>query len=230
MNHPYFRVSALLLMAVILTWYFGKARNESEPSKEQARNGMPQAVVGAAPPAAAAERMHAAGANLNSNTNTESNPCGAAVGQESAAATSRSIQVQKINMTLPATGDHVLREQAQTMQPTLRELGQDFDALQFQTLKLPLFDSRMLVLEHVSHRAIGGSVGVFTGSVTGEPHGGHVVLSYVNDAVAATIHLPGTGESYEIRTGADGFSHILSQLDPTKIPPCGSCLHNLEPP
>jgi hypothetical protein len=92
-----------------------------------------------------------------------------------------------------------------------------------ESLGFPLFDGRFVHLQALRHQSTGIDQGVVFAKAEGEPEGGHVLLSYVGTALAGVIHLPSRGEFYEIRTAPDGRSHILTQLDPTKMGACGAC-------
>lgn len=91
------------------------------------------------------------------------------------------------------------------------------------SLRFPLFDGRFVRLKALRHQSVGADQGVVFAEADGELEGGHVLLSYVGTALAGMIHLPYRGEFYEIRTAPDGRSHILTQLDPAKMPVCGVC-------
>lgn len=92
-----------------------------------------------------------------------------------------------------------------------------------ETLKFPLFGDDVVVLKFLRHQTMGARQGVVIAKAEGEPDGGHVVLSYVGDALAGMIHLPLRGEFYEIRNGPGERSHVLTQLDPNEMPKCGIC-------
>jgi hypothetical protein len=96
-----------------------------------------------------------------------------------------------------------------------------------EEIEFPLFDGESITLTHFRYRPQNApNKGAFLGEVKGE-NTGHVLLSYVNNALVGTIHIPAQSRYYEIRNNTpDGgaVSQVfLTQLDPAKMPTCGTC-------
>ncbi len=119
---------------------------------------------------------------------------------------------------------HELRSETRQMSAAISELYRQHEVAAQTSLHFPLFDGNFLELKALRHQPMGRDQGVIFAKVDSEPEGGHILLSYVGTALAGMIHLPLRGEFYEIRTAPDGRSHILSQLDPEKMPSCGTCM------
>lgn len=118
---------------------------------------------------------------------------------------------------------YVIREERRTITPTLARLGRDFETRPFSEMEFPLFDGESLRLTDLRHTRIDRNSGVFTGKVKGEP-GSHVVLGYVGLAESGSIHRPATGDYYEVRTADESGASYLTKVDPSKVPPCATCL------
>lgn len=131
--------------------------------------------------------------------------------------------VRAVSRTQPApeTGFE-LRAERRELSIALRDLYRG-DSPPPESLRFPLFDGRSIRLGALRHQSMGTDQGVVFAEADGEPDGGHVLLSYVGTALAGMIHLPSRSEFYEIRTAPDGRSHILTQLDPDKMPVCAGC-------
>lgn len=121
---------------------------------------------------------------------------------------------------------HELRVEERALSVTIPELYRSDSTSPPETLRFPLFDGRSVLLKSLRHQPMGTGQGVLFAEADGEPQGGHVLLSYVGPALAGMIHLPARGEFYEIRTAPNGSSHILTQLDPDKMPACGTCVQH----
>jgi hypothetical protein len=94
-------------------------------------------------------------------------------------------------------------------------------------IEFPLFDGKSVTLNNLRFRPQRlTSDGVFLAGIKGEDLGSHALLSYANNALTGEIH--GPSGSYTIRnnTPKDGTASqiFLEQLDPSKMPPCGTCL------
>lgn len=126
----------------------------------------------------------------------------------------------------PETG-FALRAERRELSIALRDLYRG-DSPPPESLRFPLFDGRSIRLGALRHQSMGADQGVLFAEADGEQEGGHVMFSYVGTALAGMIHLPSRSEFYEIRTAPDGRSHILTQLDPDKMPVCGGCA-NIDP-
>lgn len=116
-----------------------------------------------------------------------------------------------------------LRCEKRELSMAIRDLYQGDSSRSPESLGFPLFDGKSVRLGSLRHQSMGADQGVVFAKADGEPEGGHVLLSYVGTALAGMIHLPSRGEFYEIRTAPDGKSHLLTQLDPNKMPVCGGC-------
>jgi hypothetical protein len=95
-------------------------------------------------------------------------------------------------------------------------------------LEFPLFDGNAVTLTDFEYRPQGlADEGVFFAKVKGEAAGGHVLFSYVKNALVGTIHVPSHSFYYEIRNntpqGGAASQIFLAQLDPIKMPRCGTC-------
>ena len=95
-------------------------------------------------------------------------------------------------------------------------------------LEFPLFDGGAITLTDFEYRPQAlPNEGVFFAKVKGEPTGGHVLFSYVNNALVGTIHVPSKSYYYEVRNntpqGGAASQVFLAQLDPLKMPRCGTC-------
>lgn len=138
----------------------------------------------------------------------------------------REVEVQVANASEEAPAqDFILREEARRLSPSLAELGESYQAEGFEELEFPLFDGQVVVLNNLRFQKQGHQAGVFMASVAGDPDGGHVVLSYVREATAGMIHIPASGEYYEIRPTRESGHSILAKLDPSLMPECGTCVH-----
>jgi hypothetical protein len=134
-----------------------------------------------------------------------------------------SFDVRAVSKTQPDPGTGFeLRSERRELSAAVRDLYRG-DSPPPESLRFPLFDGRFIRLSALRHQSMGADQGVVFAKADGEVEGGHVLLSYVGTALAGMIHLPSRGEFYEIRTGPDGRSHILTQLDPHKMGACGEC-------
>jgi hypothetical protein len=96
-----------------------------------------------------------------------------------------------------------------------------------EAIEFPLFDGDSITLTNFQYRPQNApNKGAFLGEVKGE-NSGHALLAYVNNALVGTIHIPSQARYYEIRNNTpDGgaVSQVfLAQLDPAKMPACGTC-------
>lgn len=93
-------------------------------------------------------------------------------------------------------------------------------------IEFPLFDGVTVTVVNLEfrpqHRP---NRGVFFGEVKGV--GGHVIFSYVNNALSGAIHAHNGAGYYEIRNatpqGGDSSAIFLARLDPEKMPVCAVC-------
>lgn len=122
--------------------------------------------------------------------------------------------------------EYELRSETRQLSTAFSDLYRQHEVAAQTSLHFPLFDGNFLELKALRHQPMGRDQGVIFAKVDSEPEGGHILLSYVGTALAGMIHLPLRGEFYEIRTAPDGHSHILSQLDPEKMPSCGTCMQH----
>ncbi|EIP97262.1 hypothetical protein OpiT1DRAFT_01695 [Opitutaceae bacterium TAV1] len=95
-------------------------------------------------------------------------------------------------------------------------------------LEFPIFDGSSLTFTGLRyHRLDSANEGIFTARVKGDPGGGHVLFSYVNHALSGVIHAPESGLALSIRNatpqGGESSVIYLAQLDPEKMPVCGTC-------
>jgi hypothetical protein len=95
-------------------------------------------------------------------------------------------------------------------------------------LEFPLFDGNTVTLTDFEFRPQAlPNEGVFFAKVKNDPLGGHVIFSYVNNALAGSIHSPAVSAFYEIRNatpqGGATSQVFLTQFDPAKMPRCGTC-------
>jgi hypothetical protein len=95
-------------------------------------------------------------------------------------------------------------------------------------LEFPLFDGNSITLTDFEYRPQANpNEGAFFAKVKGEPEGGHVLFGYVNNALVGTIHVPSKSFYYEVRNntpqGGAASQVFLAQLDPAKMPRCGTC-------
>ena len=136
------------------------------------------------------------------------------------------IDVRALSKAQPNSGSaYELRAETRELSLSIADLYNN-DSLPPESLRFPLFDGRFVQLKALRHQSMGVDQGLVFAAADGEPEGGHVLLSYVGTALAGMIHLPYRGEFYEIRTAPDGRSHILTQLNPDKMPVCGGCLQH----
>jgi hypothetical protein len=123
-----------------------------------------------------------------------------------------------------------LREEKLRLSGTIRSLGDRVragGALPAE-LEFPTFDGGSLTLTNLEFRPQAlPNEGVFFAKVKGETLGGHVLLSYVNNALVGAIHAPGLGVYLDIRNGTPQGGAVsdifMAQLDPSKMPTCGNC-------
>ncbi|MDR2429840.1 MAG: hypothetical protein LBD14_02900 [Puniceicoccales bacterium] len=118
-----------------------------------------------------------------------------------------------------------IREETRDIEgPSLMEVARQFKAGAALEMAFPLFDGEQVVLTDVRLESIDARSGVFLAKVHGEPGGGHVALSYVNDIMDGEIHIPSQNRYFILRTTGGGTPrNVLAQLDGAKMPRCGSC-------
>lgn len=118
-----------------------------------------------------------------------------------------------------------IREETRDIEgPSLLEMARQFQTGAASEMAFPLFDGEQVLLTDVKLSLIDGRSGVFLAKVRGEPGGGHVALSYVNDIIDGEIHIPSQNRYFTLRTtGGDAPRNVLAQLDNEKMPRCGSC-------
>ena len=98
-----------------------------------------------------------------------------------------------------ADEEYKIREERRDLSLSFLELAKHFSTEPIDRLDFPLFDGQQVHLTDITHKPHDATAGVFFAKVEGEPHGGHVVLAYVNNALAGSIHLPTKGLYFEIR-------------------------------
>ncbi|MDR2863567.1 MAG: hypothetical protein LBV54_06825 [Puniceicoccales bacterium] len=130
------------------------------------------------------------------------------------------------DVALPDAGlaePYQIRAEVRTITPALADFGRQFGEKPFAEMAFPLFDGEQLQLTDLRLKRLGADSGVFRAKIKGDTEGGDVVLSYVRGAVAGRIHIPSLNRYFEIRS-ADGVNRsVLFQLDPAKMPACGTC-------
>lgn len=119
--------------------------------------------------------------------------------------------------------DYELRSEKRRFSSGINDLFSGNGTEHPKSLGFPLFEGRSLKLTHLRHQSMAADRGVVMAKAASVSDGGHILLSYVGDALAGAIHLPSRNEFYEIRTAPDGVSHILSRIDPSMMPPCQGC-------
>lgn len=138
-----------------------------------------------------------------------------------------SIEVRSLSKMEPdPTTGYELRCERRELSMAIPDLYRGDTSPPPESIHFPLFDDKFVRLQSLRHQSMGSNQGVVFAEAEGEPEGGHILLSYVGTALAGMIHLPSRGEFYEIRTAPDGQSHILTQLDPAKMPVCGTCVQH----
>jgi hypothetical protein len=120
-----------------------------------------------------------------------------------------------------------MREERREVVPNVSEFGRRYKDEPFKEMEFPLFDGESVQLTDVELRVLSPNEGVFLAKVKGDPSGGHFMLSYVGNAVSGTLHIPSQDRYFFIRNaspdGAVQSFNFLAQVDPDKMPKCGTC-------
>ncbi|MDR1497469.1 MAG: hypothetical protein LBS59_03515 [Puniceicoccales bacterium] len=150
-----------------------------------------------------------------------------------------SIRVVADNITAQPAAEleaHHLRAEKRDLSESFLNIGERVkNGSTIETLEFPLFDGESVQLANFEYRPQGGpNEGVFFASIKGEANRDHVLFSYVNNALTGTIHIPSQNRYYDIRNatpqGGAKSQIILTQLDPAKMPRCGTCAPNSTQP
>lgn|GEM_PF-6630814 len=122
---------------------------------------------------------------------------------------------------------HKIREWRGRIQPGLLELraqlareGED------GVIAFNLPDATQIKATRLRYESYGSNQGVFTGKILGDRFG-EIILSYVNQAVAGSIHDYRNDNVWEIRNAGDGRQYI-AQVDVTALGECGVCKEHAE--
>lgn len=132
-------------------------------------------------------------------------------------------ELEEVNLS--NAGDqhsHKIREWKGRMQPTLSELKRKLESEGEEgVLVFSLPDATQIQVTRIRFESFGANQGVFTGKILGDTFG-EVVLSYVNQAVAGSIHDYRNDAVWEIRNAGDG-SQYIAQIDVSALGECGVC-------
>ncbi|MDR2513132.1 MAG: hypothetical protein LBD01_05005 [Puniceicoccales bacterium] len=126
-----------------------------------------------------------------------------------------------------ANEQHKLRQERRELDTALLDLARRLETEPLARLDFPLFDGQQVHLVDIKHTAKDSTAGVFFAKVEGEAQGGHAILAYAKNALAGSIHLPSKGLYFLVHNAAPQGEapnqSFLIQLDPTKMPKCGTC-------
>ena len=137
-------------------------------------------------------------------------------------------ELQEVDLTDASDiHSHKIREWKGRIQPTLPELkaklareGED------GVIAFSLPDATQIKATRLRYESYGSNQGVFTGKILGDRFG-EIVLSYVNQAVAGSIHDYRNDNVWEIRNAGSGQQYI-AQVDVNALGECGVCKEHAE--
>ena len=117
---------------------------------------------------------------------------------------------------------HKIREWKGRIEPSLSDLK---DKLKSEgeegVVAITLPDATQIQMTRMRYQSFGGNQGVITGKIIGDTFG-EVILSYVNQAVAGSIHDYRNDAVWEIRNAGEG-SQYIAQVDVNALGECGVC-------
>jgi hypothetical protein len=117
---------------------------------------------------------------------------------------------------------HKIREWKGRIQPSLTDLKDKLESEgEDGVVAITLPDATQVQVTRMRFESFGGNQGVITGKILGDTFG-EVVLSYVNQAVAGSIHDHQNDAVWEIRNAGDGQQYI-AQVDVSALGECGVC-------
>lgn len=90
------------------------------------------------------------------------------------------------------------------------------------TLALSLGPNRDFAVRVLRVRDLGGDEGVVVGRIDNHPNS-TVVLSYVRDAAAGTVHLPNSSRALNLYRTEDGVLRVI-EIDLLRAPECGEAV------
>lgn len=211
-------VAPLAIMVALFLWFeFGDTPVKSDSNQETVSRdeSIVAAPIISVPPTPKPEE-----ASENSISNTAGNAI-------SFARVSMS-ELEEVN--LANAGDehsHKIREWRGRIEPSLSAL-QELLASEGEdgVLAISLPDASQIQVTRMRYEGFGAKQGVFTGKILGDTFG-EVVLSYVNQAVAGSIHDYRNDAVWEIRNAGEGRQYI-AQVDVNALGECGVCKEHAE--
>jgi hypothetical protein len=213
---------ALLAAGILFSWMGFKARSEKTGEKAAMQR------ADGAKPTGTASRLDLSGDDPPGDSMAEATATPRSASKPNAAPVTGSpdirLDVRAVSKVQPAPeAGYELRGEKRELSMAITDLYRGDSSPPPESLSFPLFDGKSVHLKALRHQSMGTEQGVVFAEADGELEGGHVLLSYVGTALAGMIHLPTRNEFYEIRTAPDGRSHILTQLNPEKMPVCRGC-------
>lgn len=122
---------------------------------------------------------------------------------------------------------HKIREWRGRIQPALPKLRAKLESEgEDGVIAFSLPDATQINVTRLRYESFGLRQGVFTGKILGQRFG-EVVLSYVNQAVAGSIHDYRNENVWEIRNAGSGQQYI-AQVDVNALGECGVCKEHVE--
>jgi len=122
---------------------------------------------------------------------------------------------------------HKIREWKGRIQPSLTDLKDKLESEgEDGVVAITLPDATQIQVTRMRFESYGRNQGVITGKILGDAFG-EVVLSYVNQAVAGSIHDYRNDAVWEIRNAGDGRQYI-AQVDVSALGECGVCKEHVQ--
>lgn len=132
-------------------------------------------------------------------------------------------ELEEVNLTNAGEQhSHKIREWKGRIEPSLSDLKDKLESEgEGGVVAITLPDATRIQVTRMRYESFGGNQGVITGKILGDTFG-EVVLSYVNQAVAGSIHDYQNDAVWEIRNAGDGQQYI-AQVDVSALGECGVC-------
>lgn len=216
--------SAVLLVVILFLWFLSS--DSSEEAGLPAEGTVVEKTIPASSPriTSEAETPEASDASLSEVPEKKvgslvSNSSGGPIPFEVVSMS----ELEEVNLTNAGEQhSHKIREWKGRMEPSLASLKQLLESEGEEgVLAISLPDSSQVQVTRMRYESYGANQGVYTGKILGDSFG-EVVLSYVNQAVAGSIHDYRNDAVWEIRNAGDGRQYI-AQVDVSALGECGVC-------